>query len=240
MIYTQLSFKDMIGWMAPEKGYVIKKYSAENLYRITTKGDNRIIPSQHFTMFRINEIDSPQMEIYRSEDDRKIYIQSLLNPSRTYNKKLSAVMESLKERLGKYGKELMEFLDYKYNDQKDHVEYRDFYLVVGMELPFLTPILFMNYGPSDQVYIGSLTEPYGLPCNLRDEDADDNDHWSFVRENPTEEEFDDCYFIRSLKNKTYMNEKIHMLRRDEDYDKEIFFDLEIKKSLKFVRVNTKE
>ena len=225
MIYTQLSFKDMIGWMAPEKGYVIKKYSAENLYRITTKGDNRIIPSQHFTMFRINEIDSPQMEIYKSEDGRKIYIQSLLNPSRTYNKKLTVVMESLKERLSKYGKELMEFLDYKYNDQKDHVEYKNFHLVVGMKLPFLNPMLFMNYGPSDQVYIGSLSEPYELPCDLRDEDADDNDHWSFVRENPTEEEFDDCDFIRSLKNKTYMNEKIHMLRRDEDYDKEIFFDM---------------
>ena len=192
MIYTQLSFKDMIGWMCPEKGFIIKEYSAENLYRITTKGDNRIIPSQHFTMFKINDIDSPEMEIYRSEDGRKIYIQSLLNPSRTYNKKMGAVMESIKERLGKYGKELMEFLDYKYNDQTDHVEYKNFHLVVGMELPFLTPMLFMNYGPSDQVYIGSLSEPYGLPCNLRDEDADDNDHWSFVRENPTEEEFDDC------------------------------------------------
>lgn len=225
MIYTQLSFKDMIGWMCPEKGFIIKEYSAENLYRITTKGDNRIIPSQHFTMFKINDIDSPEMEIYRSEDGRKIYIQSLLNPSRTYNKKMGAVMESLKERLGKYGKELMEFLDYKYNDQKDHVEYKNFHLVVGMELPFLTPMLFMNYGPSDQVYIGSLSEPYGLPCNLRDEDADDNDHWSFVRENPTEEEFDDCYFISSLKDKSYEVEKIHIIRRDSIKDKEKFFNL---------------
>lgn len=225
MIYTQLSFKDMIGWMDPEKGYVIKEYSAENLYRITTKGDNRIIPSQHFTMFKINDIDSQEMEIYRSEEGRKIYIQSLLNPSRTYNKKMGAVMESLKERLGKYGKELMEFLDYKYNDQKDHIEYKNFHLVVAMELPFLTPMLFMNYGPSDQVYIGSLSEPYGLPCNLRDEDADDNDHWSFVRENPTEEEFDDCYFISSLKDKSYEIEKIHIIRRDSIEDKERFFNL---------------
>lgn len=222
MIYTQLSFKDMIGLMKPEAGYSIDEYSAENLYRITTRGDGRIIPSQHFTVFKINKIYSPEMEVYKSEDDRTIYIQSLLNPSNSAtNKKLPEIMESLKERLNKYGKELMEFLDYKYNDQKDHVEYKDFHLIVGMELPFMTPMLFMNYGPSDQVFIGSLSEPYSLPGNERPEDADDHDPWSFVRYNPTEEEFEDCDFIKSLKNKNYEIEKIHHISRDD----EKFFDL---------------
>lgn len=222
MISTQLSFKDMIGLMKPEFGYCIKKYSAENLYRVTTKGDNRIIPSQHFTVFKINSIYSPEMEIYKSEDDRKIYIQSLLNPSNSStNKKLTEIMDSLKERLGKHGKELLELLDYRYNDQKDHVEYKDFHLVVAMELPFMTPILLMNYGPSDQVYIGSLSEAYSLPCNLRDEEEDDNDPWSFVRENPTQEEFDDTIFIKSLKKKMYEIGKIHVVRRDSKN----FFDM---------------
>lgn len=223
MIKTQFSFKDMIGLMDPECGYSIKEYSAENLYRISKKGDSRIIPSQHFTVFKISKLYSPEMEVYKSEDNRKIYIQSLLNQSNTaINTKLPEVMDSLKERLGKYGKELMEFLDYKYNDQKDHVEYKDFHLMVAMELPFMTPILLMNYGPSDQVFVGSLAKPYGLPCNLRDEDADDHDPWSFVRVNPTEEEFEDCDFIKSLKDKSYEEiERIHFITRDN----EKFFDI---------------
>lgn len=177
MIKTQVSFKDMIDLMGESTGFNIPKYSAKNMYRKTTYGDNRIIPSQHFTVF---ENDNEDRCIYTSEDGRKIYIQSLLDPKDDRNVKSKQIMDQLEVGLKLLGPDLLTYLDYKYNEDVSRIEYKDYHLIIANELPYLSPILLMNYGPSDQVLVGDFGDIYLDPCDNRI--VSNDDPWAFVQD----------------------------------------------------------
>lgn len=206
MIKTQVSFKDMVDLMGESTGFVIPEYSAKNMYRQSTYGDNRIIPSQYYTVF---ENDNEDRCIYTSEDGRKIYIKSLLNPNDDRNIKSKQIMNQLESGLKLLGPDLLAYLDYKYNEDISRIEYKDYHLIIANELPYLTPILLMNYCPSDQVLVGDLGDIYLDACE--DRIVGENEPWAFVQENIQPELIVYSEFGKMITNEEYK------IRRFSDY-----------------------
>ena len=202
MIKTQVSFKEMVSHSGEVSGFIIPEYSRKTLYRRTKSGDNRIIPSQHFTIFASSVEDKC---IYESEDGRKIYIKSLLDPKDERNEKIPAIMSSLEKGFNLLGSELLTYLDFRYNDDEQRIKYNDYHLIVANKLPYLTPIIFMNYGPSDQVVVGNLEDIFFDACNDRIVDKDES--WAFVHDDIKPEMIGYSKFGKMLSNEEYKIER---------------------------------
>lgn len=198
MIQTQVSFKEMVGHSGEVSGFVIPEYSRKTLYRRTKSGDNRIIPSQHFTIFASSVEDKC---IYESEDGRKIYIKPLLDPKDKRNEKVSSIMNSLEKGFNLLGSELLTYLDFRYNEDESRIKYNDYHLIVANKLPYLTPIIFMNYGPSDQVVVGSLGDIFFDACS--DRIVDEDEPWAFVHDDIKPEMIGYSKFGKMLSNEEY-------------------------------------
>lgn len=198
MIQTQVSFKEMVGHSGEVSGFVIPEYSRKTLYRRTKSGDNRIIPSQHFTIFASSVEDKC---IYESEDGRKIYIKPLLDPKDKRNEKVSSIMNSLEKGFKLLGSELLTYLDFRYNEDESRIKYNDYHLIVANKLPYLTPIIFMNYGPSDQVVVGSLGDIFFDACS--DRIVDEDEPWAFVHDDIKPEMIGYSKFGKMLSNEEY-------------------------------------
>jgi len=210
MIKTQVSFKEMVSHSGEVSGFVIPEYSRKTLYRRTKSGDNRIIPSQHFTIFASSVEDKC---IYESEDGRKIYIKPLLDPKDERNEKVSSIMNSLEKGFKLLGSELLTYLDFKYNDDEQRIKYNDYHLIVANKLPYLTPIIFMNYGPSDQVVVGSLGDIFFDTCS--DRIVNEDEAWAFVHDDIKPEMIGYSKFGKMLSNEEYKIESF------SDYDDDI-------------------
>lgn len=198
MIKTQVSFKEMVSHSGEVSGFVIPEYSRKTLYRRTKSGDNRIIPSQHFTIFASSVEDKC---IYESEDGRKIYIKPLLDPKDERNEKVPAIMSSLEKGFKLLGSELLTYLDFRYNEDESRIKYNDYHLIVANKLPYLTPIIFMNYGPSDQVVVGSLGDIFFDACS--DRIVDEDEPWAFVHDDIKPEMIGYSKFGKMLSNEEY-------------------------------------
>ena len=198
MIQTQVSFKEMVGHSGEVSGFIIPEYSRKTLYRRTKSGDNRIIPSQHFTIFASSVEDKC---IYESEDGRKIYIKPLLDPKDERNEKVSSIMNSLEKGFKLLGSELLTYLDFRYNEDESRIKYNDFHLIVANKLPYLTPIIFMNYGPSDQVVVGSLGDIFFDACS--DRIVNEDEAWAFVHDDIKPEMIGYSKFGKMLSNEEY-------------------------------------
>lgn len=210
MIQTQVSFKEMVGHSGEVSGFIIPEYSRKTLYRRTKSGDNRIIPSQHFTIFASSVEDKC---IYESEDGRKIYIKPLLDPKDKRNEKVSSIMNSLEKGFNLLGSELLTYLDFRYNEDESRIKYNDYHLIVANKLPYLTPIIFMNYGPSDQVVVGSLGDIFFDACS--DRIVDEDEPWAFVHDDIKPEMIGYSKFSKMLSNEEYKIESF------SDYDDDI-------------------
>lgn len=198
MIQTQVSFKEMVSHSGEVSGFVIPEYSRKTLYRRTKSGDNRIIPSQHFTIFASSVEDKC---IYESEDGRKIYIKPLLDPKDERNEKVPSIMNSLEKGFKLLGSELLTYLDFRYNEDESRIKYNDYHLIVANKLPYLTPIIFMNYGPSDQVVVGSLGDIFFDACS--DRIVDEDEPWAFVHDDIKPEMIGYSKFGKMLSNEEY-------------------------------------
>lgn len=209
MIQTQVSFKEMVSHSGEVSGFIIPEYSRKTLYRRTKSGDNRIIPSQHFTIFASSVEDKC---IYESEDGRKIYIKPLLDPER--NEKVTDIMNSLEKGFNLLGSELLRYLDFRYNEDEERIKYNDYHLIIANKLPYLTPIILMNYGPSDQVMVGDLEDIFFDPCNDRIVVSED-EPWAFTHDDIKPEMIGYSKFGKMLSNEEY---KIESFR---DYDDDI-------------------
>ena len=198
MIKTQVSFKEMVSHSGEVSGFVIPEYSRKTLYRRTKSGDNRIIPSQHFTIFASSVEDKC---IYESEDGRKIYIKPLLDPKDKRNEKVSNIMNSLEKGFKLLGSELLTYLDFRYNEDESRIKYNDYHLIVANKLPYLTPIIFMNYGPSDQVVVGSLGDIFFDACS--DRIVNEDEAWAFVHDDIKPEMIGYSKFGKMLSNEEY-------------------------------------
>lgn len=198
MIKTQVSFKEMVSHSGEVSGFVIPEYSRKTLYRRTKSGDNRIIPSQHFTIFASSVEDKC---IYESEDGRKIYIKPLLDPKDKRNEKVSSIMNSLEKGFKLLGSELLIYLDFRYNEDESRIKYNDYHLIVANKLPYLTPIIFMNYGPSDQVVVGSLGDIFFDACS--DRIVNEDEAWAFVHDDIKPEMIGYSKFGKMLSNEEY-------------------------------------
>lgn len=198
MIKTQVSFKEMVSHSGEVSGFVIPEYSRKTLYRRTKSGDNRIIPSQHFTIFASSVEDKC---IYESEDGRKVYIKPLLDPKDERNEKVSAIMNSLEKGFRLLGSELLTYLDFRYNEDESRIKYNDYHLIVANKLPYLTPIIFMNYGPSDQVVVGSLGDIFFDTCS--DRIVNEDEAWAFVHDDIKPEMIGYSKFGKMLSNEEY-------------------------------------
>lgn len=198
MIKTQVSFKEMVSHSGEVSGFNIPEYSRKTLYRRTKSGDNRIIPSQHFTIFASSVEDKC---IYESEDGRKIYIKPLLDPKDERNEKVPAIMNSLEKGFNLLGSELLTYLDFRYNEDESRIKYNDYHLIVANKLPYLTPIIFMNYGPSDQVVVGSLGDIFFDACS--DRIVDEDEPWAFVHDDIKPEMIGYSKFGKMLSNEEY-------------------------------------
>ena len=198
MIQTQVSFKEMVSHSGEVSGFVIPEYSRKTLYRRTKSGDNRIIPSQHFTIFASSVEDKC---IYESEDGRKIYIKPLLDPKDKRNEKVSSIMNSLEKGFNLLGSELLTYLDFRYNEDESRIKYNDFHLIIANKLPYLTPIIFMNYGPSDQVVVGSLGDIFFDTCS--DRIVNEDEAWAFVHDDIKPEMIGYSKFSKMLSNEEY-------------------------------------
>ena len=198
MIQTQVSFKEMVGHSGEVSGFIIPEYSRKTLYRRTKSGDNRIIPSQHFTIFASSVEDKC---IYESEDGRKIYIKPLLDPKDERNEKVSAIMNSLEKGFKLLGSELLTYLDFRYNEDESRIKYNDYHLIVANKLPYLTPIILMNYGPSDQVVVGNLGDIFFDTCS--DRIVDEDEAWAFVHDDIKPEMIGYSKFGKMLSNEEY-------------------------------------
>lgn len=198
MIKTQVSFKEMVSHSGEVSGFVIPEYSRKTLYRRTKSGDNRIIPSQHFTIFASSVEDKC---IYESEDGRKIYIKPLLDPKDERNEKVPAIMNSLEKGFKLLGSELLTYLDFRYNEDESRIKYNDYHLIVANKLPYLTPIIFMNYGPSDQVVVGSLGDIFFDTCS--DRIVNEDEPWAFVHDDIKPEMIGYSKFGKMLSNEEY-------------------------------------
>lgn len=210
MIQTQVSFKEMVSHSGEVSGFVIPEYSRKTLYRRTKSGDNRIIPSQHFTIFASSVEDKC---IYESEDGRKIYIKPLLDPKDKRNEKVSSIMNSLEKGFKLLGSELLTYLDFRYNEDESRIKYNDYHLIVANKLPYLTPIIFMNYGPSDQVVVGSLGDIFFDTCS--DRIVNEDEPWAFVHDDIKPEMIGYSKFGKMLSNEEYKIESF------SDYDDDI-------------------
>lgn len=210
MIQTQVSFKEMVSHSGEVSGFVIPEYSRKTLYRRTKSGDNRIIPSQHFTIFASSVEDKC---IYESEDGRKIYIKPLLDPKDERNEKVPAIMSSLEKGFKLLGSELLTYLDFRYNEDESRIKYNDYHLIVANKLPYLTPIIFMNYGPSDQVVVGSLGDIFFDTCS--DRIVNEDEAWAFVHDDIKPEMIGYSKFGKMLSNEEYKIESF------SDYDDDI-------------------
>lgn len=210
MIKTQVSFKEMVSHSGEVSGFNIPEYSRKTLYRRTKSGDNRIVPSQHFTIFASSVEDKC---IYESEDDRKIYIKPLLDPKDERNEKVPAIMSSLEKGFKLLGSELLTYLDFRYNEDESRIKYNDFHLIVANKLPYLTPIIFMNYGPSDQVVVGSLGDIFFDTCS--DRIVNEDEAWAFVHDDIKPEMIGYSKFGKMLSNEEYKIESF------SDYDDDI-------------------
>jgi hypothetical protein len=210
MIKTQVSFKEMVSHSGEVSGFVIPEYSRKTLYRRTKSGDNRIIPSQHFTIFASSVEDKC---IYESEDGRKIYIKPLLDPKDKRNEKVSSIMNSLEKGFKLLGSELLTYLDFRYNEDESRIKYNDYHLIVANKLPYLTPIIFMNYGPSDQVVVGSLGDIFFDTCS--DRIVNEDEAWAFVHDDIKPEIIGYSKFGKMLSNEEYKIESF------SDYDDDI-------------------
>lgn len=198
MIKTQVSFKEMVSHSGEVSGFIIPEYSRKTLYRRTKSGDNRIVPSQHFTIFASSVEDKC---IYESEDGRKIYIKPLLDPKDKRNEKVSSIMNSLEKGFKLLGSELLTYLDFRYNEDESRIKYNDYHLIVANKLPYLTPIIFMNYGPSDQVVVGSLGDIFFDTCS--DRIVNEDEAWAFVHDNIKPEMIGYSKFGKMLSNEEY-------------------------------------
>lgn len=207
MIKTQVSFKEMVSHSGEVSGFNIPEYSRKTLYRRTKSGDNRIIPSQHFTIFASSVEDKC---IYESEDGRKIYIKPLLDPKDERNEKVSSIMNSLEKGFKLLGSELLTYLDFRYNEDESRIKYNDYHLIVANKLPYLTPIIFMNYGPSDQVVVGSLGDIFFDACS--DRIVNEDEAWAFVHDDIKPEMIGYSKFGKMLSNEEYKIESF------SDYD----------------------
>lgn len=210
MIQTQVSFKEMVSHSGEVSGFVIPEYSRKTLYRRTKSGDNRIVPSQHFTIFASSVEDKC---IYESEDGRKIYIKPLLDPKDKRNEKVSSIMNSLEKGFKLLGSELLTYLDFRYNEDESRIKYNDYHLIVANKLPYLTPIIFMNYGPSDQVVVGSLGDIFFDTCS--DRIVNEDEAWAFVHDDIKPEMIGYSKFGKMLSNEEYKIESF------SDYDDDI-------------------
>ena len=210
MIKTQVSFKEMVSHSGEVSGFIIPEYSRKTLYRRTKSGDNRIIPSQHFTIFA-NSVEDKC--IYESEDGRKIYIKPLLDPKDKRNEKVSSIMNSLEKGFKLLGSELLTYLDFRYNEDESRIKYNDYHLIVANKLPYLTPIIFMNYGPSDQVVVGSLGDIFFDTCS--DRIVNEDEAWAFVHDDIKPEMIGYSKFGKMLSNEEYKIESF------SDYDDDI-------------------
>ena len=210
MIKTQVSFKEMVSHSGEVSGFVIPEYSRKTLYRRTKSGDNRIIPSQHFTIFASSVEDKC---IYESEDGRKIYIKPLLDPKDERNEKVSSIMNSLEKGFNLLGSELLTYLDFRYNEDESRIKYNDYHLIVANKLPYLTPIIFMNYGPSDQVVVGSLGDIFFDTCS--DRIVNEDEAWAFVHDDIKPEMIGYSKFGKMLSNEEYKIESF------SDYEDDI-------------------
>lgn len=210
MIKTQVSFKEMVSHSGEVSGFNIPEYSRKTLYRRTKSGDNRIIPSQHFTIFASSVEDKC---IYESEDGRKIYIKPLLDPKDERNEKVSAIMNSLEKGFKLLGSELLTYLDFRYNEDESRIKYNDYHLIVANKLPYLTPIIFMNYGPSDQVVVGSLGDIFFDACS--DRIVNEDEAWAFVHDDIKPEMIGYSKFGKMLSNEEYKIESF------SDYEDDI-------------------
>lgn len=210
MIKTQVSFKEMVSHSGEVSGFVIPEYSRKTLYRRTKSGDNRIIPSQHFTIFASSVEDKC---IYESEDGRKIYIKPLLDPKDKRNEKVSSIMNSLEKGFKLLGSELLTYLDFRYNEDESRIKYNDYHLIVANKLPYLTPIIFMNYGPSDQVVVGSLGDIFFDTCS--DRIVNEDEAWAFVHDDIKPEMIGYSKFGKMLSNEEYKIESF------SDYEDDI-------------------
>ena len=198
MIKTQVSFKEMVSHSGEVSGFIIPEYSRKTLYRRTKSGDNRIVPSQHFTIFASSVEDKC---IYESEDGRKIYIKPLLDPKDERNEKVPSIMSSLEKGFKLLGSELLTYLDFRYNEDESRIKYNDYHLIVANKLPYLTPIIFMNYGPSDQVVVGSLGDIFFDACS--DRIVDEDEPWAFVHDDIKPEMIGYSKFGKMLSNEEY-------------------------------------
>lgn len=210
MIKTQVSFKELVSHSGEVSGFVIPEYSRKTLYRRTKSGDNRIIPSQHFTIFASSVEDKC---IYESEDGRKIYIKPLLDPKDERNEKVSSIMNSLEKGFKLLGSELLTYLDFRYNEDESRIKYNDYHLIVANKLPYLTPIIFMNYGPSDQVVVGSLGDIFFDTCS--DRIVNEDEAWAFVHDDIKPEMIGYSKFGKMLSNEEYKIESF------SDYEDDI-------------------
>lgn len=210
MIQTQVSFKEMVSHSGEVSGFVIPEYSRKTLYRRTKSGDNRIVPSQHFTIFASSVEDKC---IYESEDGRKIYIKPLLDPKDKRNEKVSSIMNSLEKGFKLLGSELLTYLDFRYNEDEQRIKYNDYHLIVANKLPYLTPIILMNYGPSDQVVVGSLGDIFFDTCS--DRIVNEDEAWAFVHDDIKPEMIGYSKFGKMLSNEEYKIESF------SDYDDDI-------------------
>lgn len=210
MIKTQVSFKEMVSHSGEVSGFIIPEYSRKTLYRRTKSGDNRIIPSQHFTIFASSVEDKC---IYESEDGRKIYIKPLLDPKDERNEKVPAIMNSLEKGFNLLGSELLTYLDFRYNEDESRIKYNDYHLIVANKLPYLTPIIFMNYGPSDQVVVGSLGDIFFDTCS--DRIVSEDEPWAFVHDDIKPEMIGYSKFGKMLSNEEYKIESF------SDYEDDI-------------------
>lgn len=210
MIKTQVSFKEMVSHSGEVSGFVIPEYSRKTLYRRTKSGDNRIIPSQHFTIFASSVEDKC---IYESEDGRKIYIKPLLDPKDKRNEKVSSIMNSLEKGFKLLGSELLTYLDFRYNEDESRIKYNDYHLIIANKLPYLTPIIFMNYGPSDKVVVGSLGDIFFDTCS--DRIVNEDEAWAFVHDDIKPEMIGYSKFGKMLSNEEYKIESF------SDYEDDI-------------------
>lgn len=210
MIKTQVSFKEMVSHSGEVSGFVIPEYSRKTLYRRTKSGDNKIVPSQHFTIFASSVEDKC---IYESEDGRKIYIKPLLDPKDERNEKVPNIMSSLEKGFKLLGSELLTYLDFRYNEDESRIKYNDYHLIVANKLPYLTPIIFMNYGPSDQVVVGSLGDIFFDNCSGRI--VNEDEAWAFVHDDIKPEMIGYSKFGKMLSNEEYKIESF------SDYDDNI-------------------
>ena len=122
-------------------------------------------------------------------------------------------MNSLEKGFNLLGSELLTYLDFRYNEDESRIKYNDYHLIVANKLPYLTPIIFMNYGPSDQVVVGSLGDIFFDTCS--DRIVNEDEAWAFVHDDIKPEMIGYSKFGKMLSNEEYKIESF------SDYEDDI-------------------